>query len=62
MEGYLAQLIYKGRALVLPQSDVTDFVDFPKGSLTFSEEWKRGRMGGRCRRMRGSDNWNWYVR
>lgn len=35
-----------GRALVLPQDDMTDFVDFPMGGFTLSE-WMGNGVEGR---------------
>ena len=47
MEGYLAQLRYRGKTLILPQTHVPDFVDSPWDDLPLlrvDEEWGRGKQ------------------
>ena len=49
------------RALVLPQSNMLAFIDFPMGKLILSKEWD-WRTGGRNGRMLESRNWDSYVK
>ena len=58
MERYLAQPRPSGKDLVLPQSDVPDFVDSSWKALpSLRNGWMSRGAGGR-----ESGNWDWYVK
>lgn len=56
----LLSLNSEGRTLVLPQSDMPDFVDFLWEVLCSLRSW----MGGRWRDLEEgrNENWDWHVK
>ena len=49
--------------MVLPLSNVLDFIDFPCEALpSLKRVWVVGLGGGRSGRRGGNGNWDWYVK
>lgn len=60
MEEYLAQPRFRGKNLVLPQSDLPDFIDFLWEALC-SLRNGMGRSWGDLEEGMNA-NWDWYVK